>query len=45
MWKKKKQILNQHGEGFLALLLSPILESLAELVQKPVTTIYTSFQR
>ena len=29
---RKKQILVQHGNGFLGLLLSPILESLAELV-------------
>ena len=29
---RKKRILIQHGEGFLGLLLSPILESLAELV-------------
>ena len=30
--RKKNRILIQHGEGFLGLLLSPILESLAELV-------------
>ena len=30
--RRKKRILIQHGEGFLGLLLSPILESLAELV-------------
>jgi hypothetical protein len=30
--KEKKRILIQHGEGFLGLLLSPILKSLAELV-------------
>ncbi|CAB4026124.1 Hypothetical predicted protein [Paramuricea clavata] len=30
--RRKIRILVQHGEGFLGLLLSPILESLAELV-------------
>ena len=30
--RRKKWILTQHGEGFLGLLLSPILENLAELV-------------
>ncbi|CAB4007616.1 Hypothetical predicted protein [Paramuricea clavata] len=30
--RRKKRILVQRGEGFLGLLLSPILESLAELV-------------
>ena len=30
--RRKKQILVQHGNGFLGLLLSPILESLSELV-------------
>jgi hypothetical protein len=32
--RRKKQMLVQHSNGFLGLLLSPILESLAELVQK-----------
>jgi hypothetical protein len=30
--EEEKRILVQHGNGFLGLLLSPILESLAELV-------------
>jgi hypothetical protein len=29
---EEKRILVEHGNGFLGLLLSPILESLAELV-------------
>ena len=32
MEEEEKRILVQHGNGFVRLLLSPILESLAELV-------------
>jgi hypothetical protein len=42
--RRKKHILVQYGNGFLALLLTPNLESLAER-KSPVTVIYTSFQQ
>jgi hypothetical protein len=32
-FRTKKEILMQHGSGFLGLVLGPLLEGLAELVQ------------